>query len=404
MDRFSTTHINKDLLPIKFGFTCGFTGPYTQIVENQIKGAVLAVEEINALGGIAGHSISFLAKDDQMDTVMAKMMMSEFLEEKTDIIAGSISASSQLETNRLARAHGIPFISVSQSNTITTAEHLGPYTFHEGLSPHMTAQLLGRWGVEHLGKRWVLIVADYQWGYEIESSLVSVVHKHGGNVLSIIRVPLGSGPEVFAQYIDAILALKPDVLSVTNLGWDQASFIQAANSRGLKKEMSILHTISEVTIVDMVPLESLVGMYWGVNFYWGLEAHIPSARNFVQKFRERYNGELPTGYAGYAYSGTKEILNAFQQLGVYPLNNDKATQFLEGRSYDNYKGGQWWRPCDHQSFQDIYVLRFKGPEESLHHYDIGEIVSTVSWDLDIERTCENLGFVGKGEGHIVHET
>ncbi len=397
MDISSNNIQNKS--PIKLGFTCGFTGPYTAIVENQLKGALLAVEEINTEGGIDGHSVQFLAKDDQMTPEMAQMMMEEFIEEKTDIIVGSISASAQLVTNRMAKLNKIPFISVSQSNAITTADQLGPYTFHEGLSPHMLAQLLGRWGVEHLGKRWVILIADYQWGYEIQTSMENVVKRYGGDVLKVIKVPFGAGVEDFSKHIDEILQLEPDVLSVTNLGWDQANFIIAANARGLKKEMSILHTISEITIVDMLSLDELVGMYFGVNFYWGLEDIIPSAKVFVDKFRSRFNGELPTGYAGYAYSGTKEVLTALKQVGEFPLNYDKMAQFLEGRSYDNYKGRQWWRPCDHQSFQDLYVLRFKGQEESTEHYDIGEIISTISWDLDIERTCEGLGFSDQGEGH-----
>ena len=390
-----------DKTPVKLGFSCGFSSPYLTIVENQLKGAELAVLEINEKGGIAGHPVLFLPKDDQMDPNMGRMMAEEFVNEKVDIIAGTISASSQLETNRVARAAGIPFVSVSQSNSLTTAQHLGPYTFHESPSPYMVAQLLGRWGVEHIGEKWVFLIADYQWGYEILESMEKTVKQNGGKILKVFKIPLGATEEDFKPYMDEILALKPDVLSVTNLGWDQANFIRAANKAGLKREFGILLTLSEITIVDMIPLDELVGMYWGVNFYWGLEDTIPTAKHFVQSFREHFKGELPTGYAGCAYSGVKEILTAAQAIGTYPINNDILTKFIEGRSYDNYKGRQWWRPCDHQSFQDFYVLRFKGPEESKHHYDIGEIVDTITWDLDIERTCEELGHGEKQFGHSV---
>jgi len=118
---------------------------------------------------------------------------------------------------------------------------------------------------------------------------------------------------------------------------------------------------------------------------------MPSAKHFVTAFKELSGGELPTGYAGYAYAGVKEFLLAAQESGI-PFSPKTLQMFLEGRSYDHYKGPQWWRPCDHQSFQDFYVLRFKGPEESTHKSDIAELIGTVSWDLSAERTCKELGY------------
>ena len=120
----------------------------------------------------------------------------------------------------------------------------------------------------------------------------------------------------------------------------------------------------------------------------------------MESFRNKFEGDTPSGYAGYAYSATTEFLLAAQAQEKYPIDYDAFTRFLEGRTYDHYKGDQWWRPCDHQSFQNLYMLRFKGPEESTHKYDIGEILDTVEWDLDIERDCRTLGHADFLEGHI----
>ncbi|MBI1957500.1 MAG: ABC transporter substrate-binding protein [Candidatus Niyogibacteria bacterium] len=386
---------------LKIGFISGFESPYGIVVKNQFKGAQLAVAEFNAQGGILGMPVELVWKDDKMKVELATQVATEAIEkDKVDLLVGTLSAATATEVNRLAVAAGIPFISINQVSAITEAPNMGPYTFHEGFTPYITAQLVGKWGLEHVGKRWFCLVPDYQWGHESYAAYQSVLKKLGGEDLGVAKFPLGSKPEDFPKFFADIRKAKPDVLCVTSFGHDQINFIKAAHQAELKKDMSIILGISEISIADAVSLDEMVGMYWGVNFYWGLENSIPSAKKFVDAFRQKFDGDTPSGYAGYAYSATMEFLLAAQAQGKYPIDHDAFTRFLEGRSYDHYKGSQWWRPCDHQSFQNLYVLRFKGPEESKHKYDIGEILSTVEWGLDIERDCQTLGHADYLEGRI----
>lgn len=388
---------------IKIGFITGLTGPHAAPARSQSLGVQLAIEEMNDQGGILGKKIELVVRDDGMDPARSKKHAQELIqEEKVDAVTGTLSAGTILAINEECVQAGVPMVGICQTNVLTNSGHLGPYSFHEALTPHITAQMISKWAIKNLGKRWVLMYYDFPFGHDTVASFKEMVPLMGGEIVSIIEIPLGTTPEEYARYFPDILAQKPDVLSVTNFGEDQISFMRAAHQAGLVEEMSIVHTISDLFIVDSIPLEQLVGMHWSVNFYWQLEQTIPSAKSFVERFRNRWNGELPTGYSGYGYSGMIELLKGLEAGGVYPLDKNKMTEFLEGRSYDHYKGRQWWRPCDHQSFQDIYMMRFKGPEESQSTYDIGEIIDTVKWDLDIERTCQHLGHKEFIKGHVLH--
>ncbi len=390
---------------LKVGFISGFESPYGIVVKNQFKGAELAVAEINAMGGVLEMQVELIPKDDKMKVELAAKAATELIQiDKADLLIGTLSAATATEVNRIAVGAGIPFISINQVSAITEASNMGLYTFHEGFTPYMTAHLVGKWGLEHLGKRWFCLAPDYQWGHESYAAYQTVLKKLGGEDLGVVKFPLGAQPEDFLKHFDAIKKIKPDVLCVTSFGSDQINFIKAAHQAELKKDMSIVLGISEISIADAVSLDEMVGMYWGVNFYWGLEKSIPSAKKFVEAFREKFSDDTPSGYAGYAYSATTEFLLAAKTSGKYPLDYNAMTRFLEGRSYDHYKGAQWWRPCDHQSFQNLYILRFKGPEESKHKYDIGEILDTVEWDLSIERDCQILGHAEHMEGHIQKPT
>ena len=71
------------------------------------------------------------------------------------------------------------------------------------------------------------------------------------------------------------------------------------------------------------------------------------------------------------------------------LDPVKLAEALEGRTYDNYKGKQWWRPCDHQSQQDVFIIKPKKPKAV---YDVFRIIGSVSGANQILlRTCVEEG-------------
>lgn len=380
--------------PFVLGFIGGRTGPYERIAKNEERGATLAVEECNAAGGINGRPVEVRFADDAMKPEVGEKAAKELLAGGAHMLAGTISAETQLAINAIARDAGIPFISCSQSNRIGTTEYRGPYTFHEALTPYMTGHFITRWGFDVFGKRFASIIADYRWGHESYDSSMKVLEELGGVNAGVVAVRFGASVEEYEAVFPKILAMKADVLNVRNFGRDQVNFIKAAARVGLKKEIPILIGISESIFVDTIPLDDLVGLYWGTNFYWGLADKIPSAQKFVDAYRKRFDDDRPSGYCGYAYAGVKEALTALAETKFDGTSYEPMREFLEGRHYDHYKGAQWWRPCDHQSFQDFYLLRFKGPEESVDKHDIAEHMGTVSWDLSVERTCDELGYSG----------
>ena len=99
------------------------------------------------------------------------------------------------------------------------------------------------------------------------------------------------------------------------------------------------------------------------------------------------HGRPPIDYAGYAYGGIKELLMAISRAGSQDPVAIAAA--IEDRSYDNYKGNQWWRPCDHQSQQDVFIVRSK---KDTAKYDVFEHVATVSGKNErLLRTCVEVG-------------
>ncbi len=377
---------------IRLGFISGLSGVYGWSAQDQLRGVTLAVEKVNSRGGISGKKVAIISRDDTSDPKRAAEGTRDLIEkEKIDFLVGGLSAGTQLFINEEAKKAGILFISIGQSNEITTAPHLGPYTFHEALTPYMTVRGVGKWVFENLGKKIFIIVSDYEWGWQVLRTYELLAKQAGAQIVGVAKIPFpAKASNDFSKHFPAILKKKPEVLIGANFGTDQLKFIEDVNTAGLQRKMSIVNTLSELPVMERIPPEKAIGLYWGAHFYWGLKDMLPEAKAFFSLYSKRFGG-APSGYAAYGYSGAMELLLAAEKVNRYPIDPKAITEELEGNTYAHCKDKQWWRPCDHQSLQDYYILKLKGAEDRTHPHDISEIIGVTPWDLNIERSCQETG-------------
>lgn len=369
--------------PLKFGFPIPLTGPYGTEAKDQQAGAQLAVDEINANGGVLGRKVELIVRDTKLKADEAARRAKELIEsEKVELMSGCLSASNQLAVNEQCKLHGIPYISVSQANEIQERQDNSVYTYHEAMNPHMTTQAVGQYVAENYGKRWYFLTSDYAYGWQMTDGFSRKGKEYGIVDVGETKHPLGTSD--YSSYMPRILAAKPDVLLLDNFGKDQLNSIKQATAFGLKKKMQLVCPIMLMSSRLGAGADAYDGVIGGTSFYWEMDH--PSAKEFVSAFKKA-NGRPPIDYAGYAYSGVKELLSAVNRANsMDPVGIAEA---IEGRTYDNYKGNQWWRPCDHQSQQDVFIIKSK---KASAEYDVFEIIDTVSGKNErLLRTCIELG-------------
>jgi branched-chain amino acid transport system substrate-binding protein len=371
--------------PIKIGFPIPLTGPYGAEAADQQAGATLAVEEVNARGGLLGRKVELLVRDDQLKPGVGAQRTKELIEnEKVHFVIGGLSAAVQMAINEQTKKAKIIYVSISQSNEITARPDWSPYTFHEAINPYMTSQVVGGWAVRNLGKKLYVLYADYAFGHQLRDGFKIAAEKGGGAVVGADPHPLGATD--YSALFPRVQAARPDVLVLANFGKDQLNSVKQAANFGLKAQMKIVCPVFLGTIRREGGPDVFEGVYGGTTFYWELASTIPSAKRFVDAFQKK-NGRPPFDYAGYAYSGTRLLLEAVER--AKSLEADKVIRALEGHTYDHYKGKQWIRKCDHQSFQDVYIVRSRKPQQG--EWGLFEIVARTEASESLERTCKELG-------------
>ena len=372
---------------IKIGFPTPLTSPYSTEAQDQVNGATLAVEEFNAKGGVLSRKIELLARDDQLKPGITAQKAKELIEkDQVDFMSGALSAHVQMAVNSQTKPAKMVYISISQANAITAMPDWSPWTFHEAFSPHMTTQAGGSWAIDNLGKRLFILYADYALGADLNAGIERIAKEKGATVVG--KLPHVLGNPDFSPFVPKILASNTDVLVINNYGKDQLNAVKDMHNFGVKKKMKIFFPLITFTgreDLGPVPYEEVYG---GASFYWELARENPSAKRFVDAFQKRFN-RPPGDYAGYAYSAIRLLLQSVEKAGT--THADKVAAQMAGATYDTYKGKQWMRKCDHQSFQDWYIVRSKPEKNQKGKYDVMDIVAKVPGSEPLERSCSELG-------------
>src|SRR5712691_338924 len=197
--------------PVKIGFPLPLTGPFAALANDMQRGATLAMEQVNAKGGVLGRKLDVLFRDDQLKPAVGAQRTKDLIEnEKVQFVVGGLAAHVQMAINEQTKAAQVLYISVSQSDEISAKPDTSPITFHEALNPTITGRAVGTWGVQNLGKKWWIVYADYAWGKQNNAVFTQVVQKLGGTVLGSTPYPLGK-PE-FSAHLPRIQAARPEVL------------------------------------------------------------------------------------------------------------------------------------------------------------------------------------------------
>jgi branched-chain amino acid transport system substrate-binding protein len=373
--------------PIKIGFPVPLTGPYGAEAQDQVRAGQLAVAQFNDAGGLNGRKAELVVRDDKLNPGEAATRTLELVEkEKVNFVVGSLSAAVQLAINNVTKERGVIFNSISQSDAINEAADFSKYTFHEALNPHMTSGAVGRYAFTKFGKKVAFLTADYAYGHEMVRGFLEVGKEFNIENLGDIRHPLGTTD--FSTLLPRLQALKPDILCISNFGRDQQIALKQATDFGVKKSIQIIAPLlSHASRVAAGP-QAFEGVVGGCSFYWGIEDKFASTKAFNDAFRKMYDGKLPTDYGALGYGGVRTVLEAVTRTGS--VETDKVVAALEALKYDDYKGPQYYRKCDHQSVQSVLVIKSKS-KDMKNESDVFEVLSTDEPNEKNLRTCEALG-------------
>ncbi|MCC3291963.1 MULTISPECIES: ABC transporter substrate-binding protein [unclassified Arthrobacter] len=218
-------------VPLKIGTLLPTTGSLAYLGPPEIAGTNLAVEEINAVGGVLGQPIEITHRDSgDTTTDIATQSVNDLLSQDVSAIVGA--ASSGVSKTVIGNITGAGVIQFSPANTspdFTTWDDNGLY-WRTAPSDVMQGRTLGNYimtcGAQTVG----MIVLNDAYGTGLQGNIKDSVEAAGGQV--VVEEMFNEGDSQFSSQVDSVVAAKPDAIVV--ISFDQSkSIVPLLSAKGV---------------------------------------------------------------------------------------------------------------------------------------------------------------------------
>lgn len=360
---------------VVIGLITPLTGAYSFEASTQVHCAQLAVEQINAVGGVlGGRKLKLIVEDDMLKPGVGVNKARKLIEEdKVKFLSGGVSSAVVLAISNLAAQHKVVHLGIGGSNELTN-EKCNRYHVNLDTAAYQMAKGTGVIVVDKLKlpKDWFFITSDYTWGRTCFDSMKSFLDSRQGKVLGNELSPLGT--KDFSPYLTKAMASKAKVLCGIVYGDDQVRFLKQVTEFGLKDKMKIVVPAGDVTISKATGPAAMAGVYVGLPWYWDIPE--PTTKAFSKAYWAKFK-EYPSWAGVQVYDGLKVLAEAINEVGS--LDTGKIIKSLEGRKFKTSKGPEQIRACDHRAVQDYYVGIGKSEKEMMKDpWNVLTIVGSIS--------------------------
>jgi ABC-type branched-subunit amino acid transport system substrate-binding protein len=348
--------------PVVVGINSPELGPYSKQGMEQIRGAELALEEINAGGGILGKQVRMFHRNSKSIPRIARENAIELFEKEGAVmIFGGVSSAVALALGKIAKMQEKLFFVTTSYSTDITAEEGHKYIFRECYDSRMAARVLSDYLNKHFpNRKYFYVTVDYNWGWtteEIFRKYTETMDKdeHRGFLTKL-------GAEDFKNVLSLAQDLNTEVLVLILFGRDMEIAVKQAHEMGLKNKMQIVIPSLTIDMAEGAGPEAMEGILSTIPWYWKLpfEANDNKGIEFVKKYDEKYK-RYPSSAAASAYVILHQYKEAVEKAKTF--DTLPVIKALEDHQYVGLKDVQQWRGFDHQSIQTVFAIKCKKAEE-----------------------------------------
>lgn len=294
--------------PIKIGEFASLTGKQASFGQTNHRGAVFAVEEINAAGGIFGRPLELITADTrslpgEAATVVKKLIARD----KVTAIVGETGSAAALEAAPLCQAAGVPMITATATNPRVTEQ--GSYIFRACFIDPFQGTVLAQFSHHTLHARRVAVLVAAGNAYSVGLAQYFKINftALGGQIIA--EQKYAEGDKDFRAQLTAIKALQPDAIFASG------DYVESALSCAQARQLGITAPFLGGDTWDSPALiaiggSAVDGSYFSAHF--SPEAKELAVQHFVHRFRARW-GELPDTGSSLGYDAVSVLADALRR-------------------------------------------------------------------------------------------
>src|SRR5215472_11453208 len=345
---------------IKVGFPIPLSGPTAVYGKPVLAGAEMAVQEINAQGGVLGRKVELLSRDSKANADEAVRLSRELIiKDSVDFLAGTLTSAEAPAVSTVAKENKIVFVAPTSKGTILTDEkHIHPYIFRvssntdvEGLAG---TTLMARWQDV---KTVATIAPDYAYGRDAIAAFIAALKKQRPDIQIVDQQwPKLTEPD-FTAFITAQMSKNPDAVYCSLFAGDFVTFAKQATPRGYFKAIkNRLIDGAEVGTTDEAqalgndyPYGVISDSYDPVIFT-GNEP--PEHKKFIDDLKAFTKTKYASGWSIVGYQSIYALADGIKKAG--DTKSDDVAKALLGMTFDTPVGKRTFSAKSHETFAPEY--------------------------------------------------
>jgi branched-chain amino acid transport system substrate-binding protein len=315
-----------DILIGEYGSMTGSEATFGQETHNAI---MVAVDEINAAGGVNGRKLRILTEDTQSKAEEAANAVTKLITQNSVVaLLGEVASSSSIAAAPIAQSNKIPMITPSSTNPAVTQK--GDYIFRVCYIDPYQGQSMANYVTNNLKVKTAAILIDVRSDYStgLAQFFEEQFLKNGGRV--VVKQSYAKGDNDFRSQLTAIRAANPDIIFIPGYYNDMGQIAIQARDLGLKQPLVGGDGWESPKLIE-IGGKALEGAFYSTHY-------VPTDPNpLVQKFVTQYqkrHGRIPDGLAALAYDAVYVLADAIKRAGTTdgPALRDAiaATKGLQG--------------------------------------------------------------------------
>jgi len=347
-----------------------FTLPYRN-------GWQLAVEQINAAGGVLGRPIEVISRDDAGKPANAIRLAGELLnEQNVDLLAGGYLSNIGLAISDFAKQKGKLYIAGEPLTDALVWKDGHRLCFRLRPSTYMQVAMLVAEAAKLPAKRWVTVAPNYEYGTSAVKWFKQLLMQARPDVRFVAEQWPALGKIDAGATVAALAEAKPDGIFNATFGGDLTNFVRQGNTRGLFEGRSIVSLLTgEPEYLDPLGEEAPEG--WIVTGYPVESDTTPADAAFIATYKKKFN-ELPRMGSVVGYALIYAIAAGITRAGSTETDA-MAEKGFPGAGFQTPFGPAIWRAIDHQSTLGTFVGRIalkngRGTMVDWHYVDGAKVM------------------------------
>lgn len=297
---------------IKVGEFASLTGSEAAFGQSSHKGTLLAIDEINAGGGVLGKKLELIYEDNQSKQGESATIVKKLISRDHVVaVLGEVASGRSLEAARICQDNKIPQISPSSTNPKVT--ETGDYIFRVCFTDPFQGKLLADFGRDTLKAKRVAILSDVASAYSVGlADYFKQPFTAAGGVI-VADQKYASHDKDFKAQLTAIKAENPDAIFVPGYYTEVGLIVLQARQLGITVPMFGGDGWEAQELIQIAG-DALKNTYYSTHF--SPLKDTPEVRKFVNAFQAKFNGEIPDAMAALGYDSALVLADAIKRAGT----------------------------------------------------------------------------------------